>query len=486
MSEVLIVVQSQTDWEPYYPSDQVITVEDYLDFRTPLAQRVRVINLCHDYSYLSEGYYCSLLTEARGQRVIPSSRVINDLATPLLYRLQLGDMASVLDRLQMDGEQHGAELKLKSYFGQVNVPALKPVARLLFERFASPILEITLRFGSRWEITELTLGKHCDLTDAEQTGFADALDLFSKKIWTGPKSKKNLRYDLAILVNPEEKIPPSDAKALRRFIKAGKHCDIDVQLITPDDFIRLAEFDALFIRETTAIDHHTYRFAKKAENEGMVVIDDPQSIVRCANKIYLTHAFHTHRVPTPRTLILHRDRPEQLEAAARELGLPMVIKIPDGSFSRGVKKVATIEELAVKAGELFEQSSLLIAQEFLYTEFDWRIGIFNNRPLYACRYYMVKHHWQIIRHGEKRSVSGAFETLPTFEVPRAILQAALAATRPIGDGLYGVDLKEVNGKGYIIEVNDNPNIDSGVEDQYLGKELYVLIMQEFKRRLEQQ
>lgn len=486
MSQVLIVVQSQSDWEPYYPSDQVITVEDYLDFRTPLAQRVRVINLCHDYSYLSEGYYCSLLTEARGHRVIPSSRVINDLSSPLLYRLQLADLASVLDRLQMEGVKKGSELRIKSHFGQVAEPALKPVARLLFERFPCPILEITLGFGTRWEITELTLGKHCDLTDQEQTGFAEALEIFCKKIWSPPKNKKNLRYDLAILVNPEEKIPPSDAKALRRFVKAGKHCDIDVQIITPDDFIRLAEFDALFIRETTAIDHHTYRFAKKAENEGLVVIDDPTSIVRCANKIYLTHAFNTHRVPTPRTLILHRNRPEQLEQAARELGLPIVIKIPDGSFSRGVKKVSSMEELAEKSAVLFEQSSLLIAQEFLYTEFDWRIGVLNNRPLYACRYYMVKHHWQIIRHGEKRSVSGAFETLPTFEVPRAILQAALASTRPIGDGLYGVDLKEVNGKGYIIEVNDNPNIDSGVEDQYLGKELYNLIMQEFKRRLELQ
>jgi len=52
--------------------------------------------------------------------------------------------------------------------------------------------------------------------------------------------------------------------------------------------------------------------------------------------------------------------------------------------------------------------------------------------------------------------------------------------------LYGVDLKEVNGKGYVIEVNDNPNIDSGVEDKFLGRELYSLIMQEFKRRLELQ
>jgi glutathione synthase/RimK-type ligase-like ATP-grasp enzyme len=65
-----------------------------------------------------------------------------------------------------------------------------------------------------------------------------------------------------------------------------------------------------------------------------------------------------------------------------------------------------------------------------------------------------------------------------------VLQAAIAATKPIGDGLYGVDVKEINGRGYVIEVNDNPSIDRGVEDKYLGDELYMHIMSEFLRRMQ--
>ena len=105
-------------------------------------------------------------------------------------------------------------------------------------------------------------------------------------------------------------------------------------------------------------------------------------------------------MPAPRTLILNRDRPEQVEQAAQTLGFPMVIKIPDGSFSRGIVKVEDMEDLYLKSKPLFEESSLLLAQEFLYTDFDWRIGILNNKALYACRYYMVKDHWQIYRHTE--------------------------------------------------------------------------------------
>ena len=74
--------------------------------------------------------------------------------------------------------------------------------------------------------------------------------------------------------------------------------------------------------------------------------------------------------------------------------------------------------------------------------------------------------------------------MPTFEVPKPVLQAAIKAAKVVGDGLYGVDIKQTNNAVYVIEVNDNPSIDAGVEDKYLGRELYELIMQEFADRLE--
>ena len=54
----------------------------------------------------------------------------------------------------------------------------------------------------------------------------------------------------------------------------------------------------------------------------------------------------------------------------------------------------------------------------------------------------------------------------------------------VGNGLYGVDLKAHEKRAYVMEVNDNPSIDHGVEDDYLGEELYMQIMSEFLRRLE--
>ena len=48
----------------------------------------------------------------------------------------------------------------------------------------------------------------------------------------------------------------------------------------------------------------------------------------------------------------------------------------------------------------------------------------------------------------------------------------------------GFGTSKVGNQVYVIEVNDNPSIDAGVEDKYLGKALYELIMQEFADRLE--
>ncbi len=483
MSQTIIVVHSDRDLKPDYPSEQVVLFRDYVTGnyrRTGL--RSRIINLCRKFHYLSEGYYCSLLAEARGDEVIPSIRTLSELDSRPLYRLQVDDMAEKLFSPLEDADD-GGQIKLLSFFGRAQDDRFGPLARTLFEAYPCPILAISLRHRKRWQVEKLRAISPRDLDDTQEALFADAVDEFSRKVWRKPRRKASTRYDLAILCDPEEPMPPSDTGALKRFIRAGRDLGVNCELITQRDYLRLAEYDGLFIRATTNIDHFTYLFAKKAEKEGMVVIDDSASILRCTNKIYLADLFRHKNVPSPKTVILYKNRRHQLRDLEGLLGFPIVIKIPDGSFSRGVEKAKDYDELESICRRLFKHSTLLLAQEFLYTDFDWRIGILDNRPLYACRYYMVKHHWQIYRHG-RRTSSGGFDTLPLEEVPAGVMDAALRATRPIGDGFYGVDVKEKDGQGFVIEVNDNPNIDSGIEDRYLGRELYRQIVTTLLQRME--
>ena len=483
MSDFFVVVDKLEDWAPYHPSEDVITFDDYLHRTHKTAGgRVRVIVLSRRYKYLGTGYYCSLLAEARGHHVLPSVRTLNDLGRKELAVLQMEDMESVLAKLPP--AKVGDLRVFRCWFGECLDPELAPIAQAVFKRFPCPTLEVEMHFKKQWRIDSVKAVSLNNLEGSEeQEAFAQAFEKFSTKLWRRPKARKSYRYDLAILVDPEEKMPPSDDKALKNFIRAAGQLGIEAELIQKKDYMRLPEYDGLFIRATTSVDHHTYRFAKKAEAEDMVVIDDPTSILRCTNKIYLADLLQTHKIPTPRTEIINGASDEALRSLVEKIGYPMVLKIPDGSFSRGVVKVENWEQLKEQSKSLLKNSSLLLAQEFVFTGYDWRIGVLNNKPLYACRYYMVNDHWQIYKHSGEKVVSGGYDTLPTFEAPKAVLDIATRATRLIGNGFYGVDIKQSGDRVVIIEVNDNPSIESGVEDKYLGDQLYVEIMQEFLRRM---
>jgi glutathione synthase/RimK-type ligase-like ATP-grasp enzyme len=98
---------------------------------------------------------------------------------------------------------------------------------------------------------------------------------------------------------------------------------------------------------------------------------------------------------------------------------------------------------------------------------------------------MAKDHWQIIKRDKAgRTAIGRVDNVTLKECPRAVLDCAVKAANLIGNGLYGVDLKDVEGDVKIIEINDNPNVDGGNEDRVLGDELYRRIVSGFVERIE--
>jgi len=112
--------------------------------------------------------------------------------------------------------------------------------------------------------------------------------------------------------------------------------------------------------------------------------------------------------------------------------------------------------------------------------------VLDHRVLFVCRYYMAPGHWQAVRHGERRSdyVEGPTVACSVGETPEEVVRLGLKAANLIGDGLYGVDIKQVNDRCLIIEVNDNPNVDAGNEDGVLKDALYREVMGVFLRRIE--
>src|SRR4051794_6384664 len=94
-------------------------------------------------------------------------------------------------------------------------------------------------------------------------------------------------------------------------------------------------------------------------------------------------------LPTPSAGV--RMTPDMdIDAAVDELGLPLVVKASDGSFSIGVQKARTAAEGARFLADLRSRSAVLVAQEYMPTDYDRRIGMLAGEPLFACRYFMAQ------------------------------------------------------------------------------------------------
>ena len=480
--QILLVVNQNDKWPLNIEGVQIVTSRAYLsDPQYSLMRRVRVFNLCRSYSYQSVGYYVSLLAEARGHKPFPDTYSLMSMRSQQVVRFISDDLDELIQQSLSPLKSKRFELSI--YFGRNLAKRYTKLSQKLFEALNGPFLRASFVKHKKWMLQKASPIASKDIPASHWSFVVSAAEEYFRKKKKVVHRKAPTRFDLAILLAPDDKQPPSNERAIKKFMKAAAALNLGVELIQKEDYSRLAEFDALFIRETTSVNHHTYRFARGAAAEGLVVIDDPESILKCTNKVFLAELLQRHKISIPSTMIAHRDN---LTQVIPTLGLPCILKQPDSSFSQGVMKVENEAQLHEKMKKLLSRSEMIIAQQFLPTDFDWRIGVLDKKPLYACRYFMAKGHWQIIDYGKKGRIrEGNADSIPIEDVPQPVLNTALKAANLIGDGLYGVDLKQVGRKVYVIEVNDNPNIDAGMEDQILKDKLYLTVMQSFIRRIEE-
>lgn len=479
----LVVVNDPKEWSFSQEGVEVVAARKYLTHPSyTTLEKVRVINLCRSLGYQKIGYYVSLLADARGHKPMPSIETIQNMKDRAIAAIAGADLQEIVEESLQKVQSE--EFVLSVYFGRNMAQRHERLANALFRMFPSPYLQanfVRSDKSGRWRLDSLKPMALDDIPTGHE-GFAqEATTDFLQKDYR-PQKRTQRPYDLAILIDPDMPEPPSNKKALQKFAKAGEEVGFNVEFIQQQDYSRLGEFDALFIRETTGVNHHTFRFACRAEALGLIVLDDPASILRCSNKVFLAEMADQQDILVPNTMIVHRGNVDDLVA---RLGLPCVLKQPDSSFSAGVRKVASTQELNVAVEAMLEKSDLVIAQAFVPTEFDWRVGVLDGQPLFSCRYYMADGHWQILKRDEggKKEDVGRAETVPVEMAPTRVVKTALKAANHVGKGLYGVDLKEVGGKVYMIEVNDNPNIDAGFEDEVLGDELYLRVMRHFFARV---
>jgi glutathione synthase/RimK-type ligase-like ATP-grasp enzyme len=478
LTKTVLVTDPHQHWF-VIPDASIVTARRYLaDPELVDHDTVAVLNLCRTGRYQGRGYYVSLLAEARGQHAVPDVKTIQNLGSEAYVRTLEAEIQRLVQetlrheespRFQLDvylGKSHGHEALATQLFARVRAPLL----RVLFAR----------REGS-WRLDALQATGLADVPLQDRAFLVEAVRSFMAE--RSPDRRRATRKGpprLAILRDPNDPLKPSNEEALARFVKAAPLVGLEAELIGTQSLERLPEFDALFNRADA--EGVIREFLRRAEALGMPVVDEPESVLKCGNKVYMQELLNRHRIVTPRALIVHRGNVDEVASA---LGLPCVLKLPDSAFGLDVLKIECEESLRKEAERFFEKSELLIAQEWLPSDFDWRVGIFDRRPLFVAKYFMAPGHWQIAKTvaGQEQPIEGEHETLSIGEAPQHVIHTAVRAANLLGPGLYGVDLKQIEDRVYLIEVNVNANIDAGVEDSVLGDALYREVMGVFARRI---
>ena len=527
---VLVVISDPRD-AAGLPAGCVVDADRYLEGGGGLADpRAVVVNLCRSTRYGSRGYYVSLLASARGQQVIPTVetstglqepygrfRALQEAGVPTVDAAEMRVRRRELDLPHPDAPPPAADgteeeepphafpvplvraddegergcrparphefVETLVFMGTCADPRFHRAALAVYREWPAPVLRLQLvDEDDEWKVTQVAAVPPHHLSAGERAELARALAP-ERVVRRGREApRETVRASIAVLVAPGDPFSPSSPETIDRLERVAGRMNVHVHRIGANDLRKLPEYDALFIRALTGVSEPAFQFALRAEALDMPVVDDPQSIIRCGNKVFLEELLRRERIATPRTQIITQHTSwKQAEA----LGLPFVVKLPDGSFSAAVHKISSRDEFRSRTKEMLRRSPLIIAQEFLPTDFDWRVTVLGGRLLFAARYYMARGHWQIRTEVKGTERYGRVEAVRREHAPADVVGVALRAAALIGDGLYGVDIKETPRGPVVIEINDNPNIDVGYEDAADGNVVYEDLVEFFVRRIEE-
>lgn len=268
----------------------------------------------------------------------------------------------------------------------------------------------------------------------------------------------------------------AELTALTNFRMAAFDLGHQLDFLFKNELRYLFNYDAVLLRALTDPLNTTYVVARLAELRGMRVLDHSASIRICCDKVNMYSRLMRHGVSLPDTTFLQES--ELSEANAAELfetmGLPLVLKAPNSSFSAYVEKVSTPAEFVRIGKKFLRRADRIIVQQYMPSDFDWRVITLDGQVIAVLKYLFVQDKWKLMERGSGGEWARV-EGVPLERADPKLLAVALQAADAIGKSLYGIDIKEVAGEYYVIEVNDNPTIAAGDEDR-ANPEIYSIII----------
>jgi [lysine-biosynthesis-protein LysW]--L-2-aminoadipate ligase len=224
---------------------------------------------------------------------------------------------------------------------------------------------------------------------------------------------------------------------------------IDVREIIFDlNGVAPKDYDVVLIR---CLSHSRALYAVKIlQEQGVRTVNSYQAIATCGDKVLTTLALIEHGVPTPRTTIAFAR--DLALTAVEEMGYPVVLKPPVGSWGRLMGKLNDREaaEAVIEHKEALDKSqdTPFYIQDYIHKPGrDIRTLVVGDETVYAV--YRRSPHWIT-----NTARGGNTSNLP---VTPEIDHLSRAAAQAVGGGIVAVDILEDAGGSLLVnEVNHTP------------------------------
>jgi hypothetical protein len=239
----LLIVDHPEQWPLQFPSAEVISADTYLrDERFSELRQARVYNLCDSYGYQTAGYYVSLLATARGHRTMPGVATIQDMKSRSLLRAD-DELEDLIQRSLHKIVSKRFELSI--YFGCNLAERHADLSRALFNLFPVPLMRASFSKSSttgKWRPSSIAPIPVGDLPASHRAFLRRVIENHFARRGPAGRSGRTIQYehDLAILVNDDERSPPSNREALKKFERAARTQGFDVEFLSRDDCTRSA------------------------------------------------------------------------------------------------------------------------------------------------------------------------------------------------------------------------------------------------------
>ena len=255
----------------------------------------------------------------------------------------------------------------------------------------------------------------------------------------------------------------------RRLVQEAKKRGIDVEVTDPMKFSLFVDdgcieihyagqpfnFDAVVPRIGHSITKHGVAVLRHMEQLGIWSANSGQGILQSRDKLHASQILARNKIPVPNTAYV-RDIIDVEPAIDFVGGLPVVIKVTQGTQGQGVFLRHTIHEArSLVQGLLLTGKSVLI-QEYIAESHgkDIRALVVGDRVVAAMR--------RRARGREFRSNYHLNGTVEKVELNPDFEEQACRAARVLGLHIAGVDLLEANSGPLVLEVNSSPGLE-GIE-----------------------